>query len=339
MEWPSVNSDVIVLGGAKRPAAKAHTPLPPFDPDDAGGEVHRVPPPELVIPTGRDLMFLRADFNGVCVDLDRFKISHDELFSIKGANTTPLNMLMTPMLPLYSTRVIDAVLTEHAERGYTHLIWDPQVWNAAANGRYFSPDDAVRFARYVQSWGFYVVAWQGDCSIGDPYLQKLERTSAIDWWIIGGEVDRKMTSEQYDAIVKDNLHLAQGIPCGAHFTMNWPEGFPRDTFVNNWADYNGRLHLMWQANQDEPAGTQAARLYYARQRVALGSFGGDGRPSPDSRVYAFETMATNQLYGRCSEEDGCLRSLELLYATRNDDRIPPMSGSGNGIRLPDGRPL
>lgn len=61
-----------------------------------------------------------------------------------------------------------------------------------------------------------------------------------------------------------------------------------------------------------------------------------GRSSPDSRVIAFETQATNQLYGRNTEAYGCLRSWELLCGTRNNPQTRPVSGFGNGCRRPDG---
>jgi hypothetical protein len=189
------------------------------------------------------------------------------------------------------------------------------------------------------------VHWASRPVEGDRFLGGLVDAHAVDFAIPGEEVDTKVTAEQFGAILSDTLHITGGgIPLGAHFTSNFPEGFPRDTFFDgrsmpSFADYDGRVHLCWQANQNESAGTQAARLYYARQRVNLGAVGGDGRLAPNCRVYAFETMASKQLIGQCSEGYGCLRSLELLYATRLSDQIRPMSGSGNGIRQKDGTPL
>ena len=61
--------------------------------------------------------------------------------------------------------------------------------------------------------------------------------------------------------------VGNGIPIGAHFTANYPVDFPRDTFLTNWSQYDGRVHLMWQANPADSAGKQAAMLYYAPERV------------------------------------------------------------------------
>ena len=260
-----------------------------------------------------------------------------------GANSTPIDMLMSPMMPLYPRKWQDAYLTESAERNLSHFVFAQGAWNAAENGQTFTPAQTVQWAQYVKSWGFSVIYWRGQPILGDPYLQALVNGNAIDWSIPGEEVDGQVTAEQFEAILEDTLSItANGVPVGAHFTANYPSGFPRDTFLTDWSPYDGRVHCMWQANQTDTAGTQAARLYYARQRVNLGWVGDGGysNPAPNSRVYAFETMASAQLKGDCDETGGVLKGLELLFATRNDDRILPMSGVGNGgNRLPDGTPL
>lgn len=320
-------------------------PLPPFDPDDAGGHVHTTPPPELIIP-GRDNMFMRADFNGVTLNTSRWGgnvVADIKALGIAGANSTPYNMLMSPMMIMYPRKWQDAHLTESAERNLTHYVITNGAWNEAENGRSFTPQQLVEWARYVRSWGFFVTYWRGMPTLNDPYLKALVDANAIDWSIPGEEVDSRVTSEQYEDILDDTLSItANGIPVGMHTTANYPSGFPRDTFLVSWKKYDGRVHCMWQAEPKDSAGTQAARLYYARMRVNIG-WNGDGPNvdgAPNSRTYAFETMATAQLYGECDEAYGTLRGLELLYATRNDDRILPMSGTGNGgNRLPDGMPF
>ena len=332
--WRSVgNSAAVLLSGSSRPAPRPHAPLPPWDASDAGGIVHTTPPPELVIPSGPDPLFLRADFNGVTLDRQRW--GGDPPYLV-GANTTPRTMLMTPMAICYPRFWQDAILTEHAERGYTHFVIAPDGWNLSANGYDGSLSTLVSWAAYVKSWGFYVVLWRSAPIVDDPILFGLVAAGCCDWYVAGEEVDRKCTAEQYDAVLASVARA--GVPVGAHFTSNYPSGFPRDTFLTDWSPYNGRVHLMWQANQNDSAGTQGARLYYARQRVNLGLVG-DGNysnPAPDSRVYAFETMATAQLYGQCTEQVGCLRSLELLYTTRANDAIPAVNGFGNGCRNKDG---
>ncbi len=257
-----------------------------------------------------------------------------------GANSTPVPMLMTPMLILYPRQWQDACLTEHAERGYDDFVIVGGGWNLTVNGFNPTPAAIVDWAQYIQSWGFRVVYW-GDCVLNDPFVQALVDAHAVNYVIPGEEVDGKLTREQFDAVLQSTLSIvSNGIPVGAHFTSNYPSGFPRDTFLTNWSDYDGRVHLLWQTNPGESAGTQAARLYYARQRVNLGLVGGNGQPAPNSRVCAFETSATEELYGRMDEAYGNLRSLELLYATRDDDRILPVSGFGNGCREHDtGAPI
>ncbi len=322
----------------RRPAPRAHAPLPPWDPNDGGGEVHTVQPPELVIPAHfADPLFLRADFCGVTLDSARWGGDPPMLL---GANSTPVPMLMTPMLILYPRTWQDACLTEHAERGYDDFIIVGGGWNLTVNGFNPTPAAIVDWAQYIQSWGFRVVYW-GDCVLNDPFVQALVDAHAVNYVIPGEEVDGKLTREQFDAVLQSTLSIvSNGIPVGAHFTSNYPSGFPRDTFLTNWSDYDGRVHLLWQTNPGESAGTQAARLYYARQRVNLGLVGGNGQPAPNSRVCAFETSATEELYGRMDEAYGNLRSLELLYATRDDDRILPVSGFGNGCREHDtGAPI
>jgi hypothetical protein len=321
-----------------RPAPVPHAPLPPFDPDDAGGQVHRVPPPELIIPAHfADPLFLRADFAGVTLDASRWGGSPPLLL---GANSTPVDRLLTPMLILYPRLWQDRCLTEHAERGYDDFVISGDGWNLTANGLTPTPAAIVSWALYVQSWGFRVVYWAATPMRSDPTLQALVDAHALSFAIPGEEVDTKTTREQYDAVLTSTLGVVgHGIPVGAHFSSNFPEGFPRDTFLTDWSDFDGWVHLMYQADQNDLAGAQGARLYYARQRVNLGLVGGNGIPAPNSRVIAFETMATKQLYGQCDEAYGNLRSLELLYTTRNDARILPVSGWGNGCRLPDGSPL
>lgn len=289
---------------------------------------------------------MRADFNGVTLgngDAGCTARWGGLPPVLAGANTTPVSMLMSPMMILYPRKWQDAHLTESAERNMTHYVISADGWNLTANGFTPTPANIVQWAQYLKSWGFYVVYWASTPVLNDPFLQALVNARAIDWSIPGEEVDSKVTSEQYDAILQNTLSITGGgIPVGAHFTANYPSGFPRDTFLTDWSPYNGKVHLCWQADQNDSAGTQGARLYYARQRVNLGLIG-DGsysNPAPDCRVYAFETMATAQLFGQCTEAYGNLRGIELLYTTRLTDQIRAMSGSGNGgNRLPGGMPF
>jgi len=295
-------------------------------------------------------MFWRADFAGRALNLDRWG---SDLPVLVGANTTPPNNILSPMLILYPRKWQDAYLTEYAENFLTHFVMAVDGWDFASNGFDMTIAKAIDWARYLRSWGLFVALWRTAPITGDPFAAAMRDAGVLDWLIPGEEVDTKVTAEQYDAVLRDSLQY--GVPLGAHFTDNYPEGFPRDTFVTHWADFNGRVHCMWQANQNESAGTQAARMYYARQRVNLGLVGGDGRPAPDSLVYAYEVQSSAQFdphawtiprpdaansYGTCTEAYGTLRGKELLFATRDDVRIRPVGGVGNGgTRAQDGTPF
>jgi hypothetical protein len=311
--------------GTRRPAAVRQNPLPPFDSSDGFGDVHTSFPPEFDV----SKLFYKADFNGVNISEARWGTPP----FLVGANSTPITMLMTTMLGLYPRKWQDACLTEHAERGYPDLVISDIPWNTVENGRNWSIHEANNWIDYIKSWGFNVVLWTAYASVGDPYLKAL--ADKIKFHIIGTQVDGNKTAEEYAAILDDNLAMTPGLPSGAHFFPNYPVGFPSDTFITNWDKYNGRLHLCWQANSDDSAGKQGAMLYYARQRVKLGLIGGNGNPAPDSEVIIHECMATNELYGECTEEGGCLKTYELLCCPQGVTNGPVM-GFGNGGRMPNG---
>lgn len=332
-------------GGSSRPAPERQKPLPPFDPNDSGGIVHTTLPPEQVIPPHfTDPAWLRADFNGVTLDLARW--SAQTLPRLVGANTTPLAMLMTPMLILYPRYWQDADLTEHAERGYDDFVIAPSGWNMLENGFTPTTDKILAWARYVVSWGFRVVLWQPDRPPSEPsdVLKTLLDAGVVSFYVHGKEVDSMMSAEDFEQSLQAvDRYIGGRIPIGVHFTadggrhMGYPIGFPRDTFLNDWSPYDGRVHLCQQLDVDASAGLQGASMWYARRYVNCGiGDGAKGPGAPNSRVIAFETMATAQLYGRCTEEYGCLRSWELLCGTRTDARVRPVSGSANGLRKPDG---
>lgn len=312
--------------------------------------MHTVLPPEQVVPEHfTDPTFLRADFTGVTLNLDRWNPKAPmPLPKLVGANTTPLAMLMSPMLPLYPRYWQDAYLTESAERGLDDFVISPEPWNAAENGYTITIDKTVAWARYVESWGFRPVIWRGPATLGlDAMLQALLDAGLVSFYLHGKEVDQQMPSEAYEASLQAiDQHLNGKIPIGVHFSaddgrkMGYPIGFPRDTFLQDWSRYDGRVHLCWQGHPDASAGLMGASLYYARQHVNAGI--GDaarGPGAPNSRVIAFEVRATAQLYGRCDEDHGNLIDWELLCTTRTDPRVRAVSGFGNGARRPDGTPI
>jgi hypothetical protein len=333
----------------------------PFDASDGFGQVHTVLPPEQVFPEHfTDPAFLRADFIGVTIPGEYTPTGTANIIRnggvtitsgrwkglwipfLIGANTTPPTMLMTPMLNLYPRAVQDVCLTEHAERGLDDLIIDSESWNGPSNGWTMeagkgSPSEMLAWCQYVRSWGFRVVLWR-DPHL-DPMLQTLLDAGVVSFYILGEEVDSKFTSEAYEALLQQmDRYIGGRIPIGVHFTadgrrrMGYPIGFPRDTFLQDWSPYDGRVHLCQQLDVNASAGLQGSSMYYARQHVNCGI--GDaarGPGAPNSRVIAFETMATAELYGYCTETEGRRRSFELLCGTRNNPNVRPVSGSGNGF--------
>lgn len=336
----------------QRPEATTHAAIaPPFDTTDSeGNKVHTELPPEQTVPSHfTDPAFMRADFNGVTLDLNRWNPNAPvPLPFLAGANSTPLAMLMTPMLIMYPRYWQDAALTEHAERGYDDFILDCDPWDATANGFTVTPQIILDWCKYVQSWGFRVVLWRGDASRGvDAMLQTLFDADVVSFYIHGEEVDTQMPSAQYEASLrKIDSYIGGRVPIGVHFTadgnrlMGYPIGAPRDDYLRDWSPYNGRVHLCLQLPVNASAGRQGSSMYYARLHVNCGI--GDaalGPGAPDSRVIAFETMASAQLYGRCTESYGCLRDWELLCGTRDNPKARPVSGFGNGCRYPNGDPI
>lgn len=317
--------------------------------------MHTTLPPEQVFPARKtDPTFLRADAFGTTIDLARWTPKAPApLPFLVGANSTPLAMLMTPMLPLYPRYWQDALLTEQAERGYDDVVISHEPWNEQENGRTFTTAEMIDWCKYVKSCGFRTVIWRGDRppERPDDRTKALLDAGVVNFLIWGKEVDAKMTSEEYDVSLGNiDAYVGGRIPIGAHFTaddgrqMGYPIGFPRDTFLGDWSPYDGRVHLMQQLDVDAPAGKQGASMWYARQHVNCGI--GDavpdhakGKGAPNSRVILFEISATAQLYGRMTEEDGCRRTWELLCGTRTNEKARPASGFANGCRYPDGRPI
>jgi hypothetical protein len=334
----------------RRPAAVRHAPLPPFDVEDPGGRVHTVFPPDLVIPSAPDRDFWRGDIGGVM-------LAEAPPF-VDGANTTPAEMTMSYLLPKYvqfGTAQIDAFLTAHAQRGYTHFHFD--LWQADAAG--IGDAQFLDLIEYVQSWGFYTSAWLassaydrrgGWASVGprvtaflDALLARPQQT--LDRFIAlpGGELNNACSPEGSDAIIANVAARCNpvGIPVWLHFTANYP-GYPSQALVAKrgdnidtalvewWQQWVGKVKgLCWQGDQNHPAGLMGAKMWDARRIL--------GWADPSLRLVAFELLATNQLYGRATEEDGCLRGYEMLCCPNAPGyHNPAVSGFGNGGRLPDG---
>jgi len=347
MSWPFYIGET---SSGIRPAPIPHAAIaPPFDQSDQYGIVHTTLPPEQVIPPHfTDPLWMRADFNGVTLDLNRWNPKAPmPLPFLIGANSTPLPMLMTPMAVLYPRYWQDAELTEHAERGYDDFIIAPDgdSWNLQENGFNATPQSILQWCQYVKSWGFRIVLWRGSCTRGlDSMFTTLIDSGVVSFYIHGKEVEQQLSGPDYDTSLHQIDGYLQGkIPIGAHFSsdsvrlMGYPQSAP--DYIRDWSQFNGRVHLMQQLNVAASAGLQGASMYYGRKRVMGMGDGSLGSGAPDSRVVAFETMAFSQLYGQCDEGYGCLRDWELICGTRDDPSIPPVSGFGNGNRYPNGNPV
>lgn len=372
-----MNSTDLVLaamsaGGSRRPRPRVQPAFaPPFDPSDEYGTVHTELPAEQVIPPHfTDPTFLRADFTGVTFEGDYTPTSSADIIAaggitmtsgrwkglripyVRGANTTPPTMLMTPMLILYPRAVQDAALTLHAERGYDDLVYAPDGWNMDLNGFTPTPANILAWGRHLQSWGFRPVLWRGDPRPGvDAMLQTQLDAGVVSFYIHGKEVDDPnlygLSGAAYETLIQAiDQHIGGRVPIGAHFTadgdrhMGYPIGAPRDDFLRNWSLYDGRVHLCQQLDVDASAGLQGASMYYARLHVNAGiGDAAQGPGAPHSRVIGFETMSTKQLYGQCTEAYSKLRSWELACGTRDNPKCRPVSGSASGIGYPDGRTL
>jgi hypothetical protein len=265
-----------------------------------------------------------------------------------GANSTPPTMLMTPMLPLYPADVQAAAYLEHAKRGYKDFVVAAQVWNDAVNGYTSTPATAAANCAQAMAWGFRPILWNGSTQPpnGDPYFRACLSDGVVKFYIAGKEVGTGgLTSQQYGQVVATAISDCQGkIPVAMH-ALNYPDGFPQDTFLAGgstgpgWADFDGALHLCYEANNQDDLGTMGARLLYARLRVQLGQKGGDGRPAPNCRVYTFETLATSQLNGKADELTGKLYTLGLNYCPVPDPACTMIHGGGNGISQTDGNQI
>ena len=357
--------------------------LPPFDPPDGENQIHITLPPEQVIPPafgpGEDPLWMRMNFGNMVIPGD-YKWDgsgqnglpstgitmtsgpYKGLYVpfLVGANSTPPNAMMSGMTHLYPREVQDAILTEHAKANMRHFLvpGDVQEWNQVENGYIATAAKLVAWYDHLHDWGFRVVGWRGDPR--DERIPIEALLGSIDWYIHGKEVDSIMTSEDYEASLRVIDAKVKGkIPIGVHFTAGapprsecYPLGFPRDTFLNNWSPYDGRVHLMLQMDPDDTAAHMSAMAYYARVHVNCGGGdGGSGPGAPHSRVVFFESRQTAELYGRCGVQwlsrynndlaitqnaYARLTSWENICATRNDPRVLPMSGFGDDCSYPNG---
>lgn len=348
------NSGIVTIGleGATRPAPQPRAPLPPFDASDASGAVHTTLPPEQTIlgsPYDRDRW--RGDFSGVMLPIaPPF---------VPGANTTPPEMTISFLLPHYvqfGTKQIDAFLTAHAIRDYSHFHFDRLEADRAG----LSLPQFMDLIDYVQSWGFLTSAWA--CSSGEnrsggwpmvqpvvePFLQALASSSrrADSAIVLVGEELNNGTvpgagANSLDPLIANVCAITNpaGIPTWLHFTSNYPAWIPPtppaqfDAALIAWiAQWTGRIRgLCWQSDPSASAGLMGAKLWDARRYY--------NSADPSMLVSAFELLATEKLYGRCTEDYGCLRGWEMICCTRDNPNPSALAvaGSCDGLRQPSGR--
>ncbi len=358
----------LVLGSGSgvgpRPAPQRQKPLPPWEASDDSGLVHTTQPPDLVIPSGPDRRFFRGGFGSTmlpqAVPLGMSRADQITFAQSIGANTTPLEMSISFLLPYYrrfGTASVDVFLTAHAKRGYSHFLLDLHHCYAAG----FSVSDVLALVAYVQSWGFFVSMWltgtNDDRSRGwasvqgrvEPVLRGVLNDSGITERFIslpGEELNGggcPPGPAGCDSIIAAVCALCNpsDVDVWLHFTSNYP-GYPEnagpgedpDAKMVQWiAQWRGRVRgLAWQSEPTQSAGLQGAKLWDARRFWARAGY------IDYPCVAAFELTANEALYGRFTEEQACLRGLELLYCT-SDGSAPPVAGVMDGLRLPNGDPL
>lgn len=352
-------ASLLLLDGSssgRRPTPVKQPPLPPWDQSDASGDVHTTQPPDLIIPKGYDRDFFRGDIVGRCLPVAPPPVPGDN-------GNYGKRMVMSYFLPYYSlpqyggTKQVDAILTSHAEANFSHFHLDRSNLDNAG----LSLKQQMDLIAYVQSWGFFSSFWA--CGSGDA--------RAGGWAQIGPTIAAFLNAVVAAGLAPKSVCLAgeelnNGCPPGpagvdsilngcaaicnpadlplwAHFTENYP-GYPEQALVDQcggnvdeacalwWQRFLGKVKgECWQADPDQSAGLQGAKLWDTRRILY--------RADPSFKVAAFEVMATNQFNGRCTEEYGALRNLELVYCT-SDGTAGPVAGGCNGFgRLPDGTPL
>lgn len=329
----------------------------PFDPDDDPNNlVHTFPPPELVFPSAPSKRFFRGDIAGVTTPLAPPFVD--------GANTTPPNMWMSYLLPKYrglkmpdGTDCIEYYLNFYANvRGYTHLHLDRWQWDRAG----YSIPDIIDLMKKIISYGLFISYWAtgtGDNrSVGwdggvkdliAPILEAIIAAGIQDKVIVfvGEELNSGCVPGDapngIDGIINGTCALANpvDIPVYLHFTSNvpaWPASgiFPDwiAQFTGNKPGYGKIKGIGWQANQNDAAGHMGAHMYDTRRYYAAAG-------GLDMDVIVFETLATNNLYGKASEIDNVRRGWELNCCPINPQdagRMNPTWGFCNGgLILPE----
>lgn len=295
------------------PGVKRPWRLEPFDPADGGGTVHTTLPPEQVVPAQPDRNWFRCDIAGVTTpETPPF---------VPGANTTPPNMWMSFFLPKYPRAWQDYYLDWiTTQLGYTHCVVTQDIDGITL---------PIDLCQRIQAKGLFPCLWTIDISDLPARLA----AQSVDVVILGDELNRRFNKPDLDTLIADTCALCNpaNVPVWLHFTDNFrPEfNWTTDEFRTR---YLGKVAgICWQGAPDDSAGTMGAMLWYVRTFL--------GQADPSFLCCAFELVATNQLYGRATEQEGNRRSWEMVCSTRNNTNYPPVAGFGNGGCRPDGSVL
>lgn len=328
--------------------------IAPPDPNDPGGDVYFVLPPEAIPnwqPQVVSVRRMRGDFGGVTTPLaPPF---------VPGASTTPPNMWYSPLLPWYVGKTmpdgsdcVDYYLNAVQARGYTHVHLDRWEWDAAG----CSPAQVVALVQRIQARGLIVTYWatstSDDRSGGWPTLEPLVAPilqaliaggcGARLAVLVGGELNNGTVPGNgpngLDGLINGICAITNpvSIPTYLHFTSNYaswpPPGMGQSAW---WAQFAGGVPgygtlagLCWQGDQNQPAGTMGGEMWSARQIVSAGWPGFD--------FIAFELLVEAQFNGQCDETNGRRRGYEMLCCPSVDGRSPALAGFMNGGSEPDG---
>ena len=313
--------------GNGRPQPVAQKILPPWSimlNPDPGGNVWTTPPPEWSPTAKYNKRFWRGDIGGVMLPIAPPYVP--------GCNTTPPEMTMSFLLPWYmqfGSKWIDAFLTAHAQRNYSHFLLDR--YNCDASG--VGVTGAIQLIDIIQSWGFYTPMWMTGSTDGstraslsgyqglvDPYMQAIMKSSKrMDGMIVlpGEELNNGIPpgSPGLDDILNYECNRCNGaeIDIYFHFTENYRTWYPNGTNEVTWAQQwmNRMTGQMWQG---DPSNITASTPTLGRMQAQFWDTRGFWQSlNSNFVIVAGEYAASPELVGQCSEELGCLFGLGLQY--------------------------
>lgn len=356
MIWP-------LLCGEKTPTPAPHPtphlvqrpPLPPFPP----GSYDRDLPPWAGGPP--DKLIYRGNFCGIRVP-GAPGVKGGMNATIPGGDTS---LVMAAHLDRYPLDWQHAILERYASYGYTHL--QQSIGHSEAMGQSIS--QYVATAKLIQSYGLWVDHWLlgGGRDEGSnqflhrdwgwdnwepvltPWLDALLAEDAIDACCIGWQLDQFNThsprpwsrfGNPFQSIV-DNVAdrlVPKAIPIGTHWVNEAGVVFG-DTYMDRFTFWRmQRNRLSWfhhQGDVDLPIPEYQAKLVDTLNPFGDGRMGTSGlfgdRPFG---LVVYECSAQAQFDGRCTEDEGDLRST-LLVCTK----ARSWASYGNGGRQFNGTKL